>query len=150
VGSIQAGEIYNQAPVSCRVAGTRRWLPGADPAAIREEFQASMQEVARDHGVRVDGRFNFVRDAFELDADHPIVHAFQTAHEMATGRRLPTGAKPFVDDGNTFVSRGRVPAITHGPAARGAHTLHEEVAIDELVRVALVYALAAVAYCHAP
>ena len=73
--------------------------------------------------------------------------AFQSAHEAISGRRLPRGAKPFVDDGNTFVARGRVPAITHGPDAKGAHTLHEAVPVAELVRVAQVYALTAATFC---
>jgi len=67
--------------------------------------------------------------------------------EAGTGRELPIGAKPFVDDGNTFIRRGGVPAITHGPDAKGAHTLNEEVSVDELVRVATVYALAAIGFC---
>jgi acetylornithine deacetylase/succinyl-diaminopimelate desuccinylase-like protein len=63
------------------------------------------------------------------------------------GQPLPIGAKPFVDDGNAFVSRGGVCAITHGPDAQGAHTANESVPVDELVRVANVYALTAIAYC---
>jgi len=52
-----------------------------------------------------------------------------------------------VDDGNTFASVAGIPALTHGPAARGAHTLEECVPLGELVRVAQVYALTAAAYC---
>ena len=61
---------------------------------------------------------------------------------------LPRGAKPFVDDGNAFIRQGGVPAITHGPNATGAHTLNEETPVDELTRVAQVYALTAAAFCH--
>ena len=92
-------------------------------------------------------QFIIARDAFALDENHALVSAFQTAHEAATGKRLPRGAKPFVDDGNAFVARGGVPAITHGPDAKGAHTLEERVSVDELVRVANVYALTAIAFC---
>ena len=45
------------------------------------------------------------------------------------------------------MDRTEIPTITHGPDAKGAHTLQEEVAIDELKRVALVYALTAVLFC---
>ena len=44
-------------------------------------------------------------------------------------------------------TRVGVPALTHGPLARGAHTTRETVSLDELVRVARVYTLTAVAYC---
>ena len=40
-----------------------------------------------------------------------------------------------------------VPVLTHGPLARGAHATRETVSLDELVRVARVYTLTAVAYC---
>ena len=40
-----------------------------------------------------------------------------------------------------------VPAITHGPRAGGAHTLQEWVSIDDLTRVAKVYALTAIEFC---
>ena len=78
---------------------------------------------------------------------HPLVVAFQSAYAAVTGGALPPGDKPFVDDGNQFAAFG-IPAITHGPAGTGAHTLHESVPLSELVRVAQVYALAAVAYLH--
>jgi acetylornithine deacetylase/succinyl-diaminopimelate desuccinylase-like protein len=40
-----------------------------------------------------------------------------------------------------------VPAITHSPRAGGAHTAHEWVDIDDLQRVALLYATTAAAFC---
>jgi acetylornithine deacetylase/succinyl-diaminopimelate desuccinylase-like protein len=147
VGQIAGGEIYNQSPVECRVSGTRRWLPGTDPAAVKSEIDEILRGVAADTKTNVEGEFVFVRDAFRLPATHPLIDAFQQAHAAATGRRLPIGAKPFVDDGNTFVALAGVPAITHGPDAKGAHTLHEVVPVAELVRVAQVYALTALGFC---
>ena len=147
VGQVAAGEIYNQAPTELRLAGTRRWLPGASIVETEAQFHEILADVAGAHNVRIEGRFQVARDAFELDQTHPLTIAFQEAHSAATGRKLPIGAKPFVDDGNAFIAQGRVPAITHGPDAKGAHTLKEEVAVDELVRVALVYALTAIAFC---
>ena len=52
-----------------------------------------------------------------------------------------------MDDGNSFYGLRRLPAITHGPRAGGQHTVHEWVEIDDLVRVAHLYALTAAAYC---
>ena len=37
--------------------------------------------------------------------------------------------------------------LTHGPAAHGAHTTQERVSVDELLRVARVYALTALGFC---
>jgi acetylornithine deacetylase/succinyl-diaminopimelate desuccinylase-like protein len=147
VGQIHSGEIYNQYPRECRLEGTRRWLPGTRPTDVERELRDLVDEAARVTGTTVAVEFTPIRDAFQLDQGDPLVTAFQQAHEATAGRRLPIGAKPFCDDGNTFWALARVPAITHGPQAGGPHTLQEWVSVDDLVRVALVYALTAVAYC---
>ena len=76
--------------------------------------------------------------------------AIQAAQTAITGEALPFGGKPFVDDGNTFAALAGIPPLTHGPNATGAHTLNEQVPVAELVRVAQVYALTAIAYCPNP
>jgi acetylornithine deacetylase/succinyl-diaminopimelate desuccinylase-like protein len=147
IGQIHSGEIFNQYPQECRLEGTRRWLPGGNRADAERQLQGIFAEVSHRTGASIAGEFYPIRDAFLLDANHAFVAAFQNAHEAVTEQRLPVGAKPFVDDGNSFWSLAHVPAITHGPRAGGAHTLNEWVSIDDLVRVARVYALTAVAYC---
>ena len=67
---------------------------------------------------------------------------------IAPARRLPEGAKPFVDDGNSFWALAGIPAITHGPRAGGQHTVSEWVEIDDLVRVAKLYAATAILFCQ--
>lgn len=149
VGRVAAGEIYNQSPVEFQLSGTRRWLPQTDADAVRHEFNELLSKVEEGTGTHVEGEFHLVRDAFELDPNDWLAESFQSVCRAVMGEPLPEGVKPFVDDGNTFAARAGVPAITHGPNAKGAHTLHEEVPVAELERVALVYALAAVAFCDA-
>ncbi len=149
VGQIRGGEIYNQSPTECWIYGTRRWLPGESVAEIGRQYQAMLSEVAEATGTRVSSDFVMRRDAFEMDPATPLVEAFQASHQAISGARLPLGAKPFVDDGNAFAARAGIPAITHGPLARGAHTLDERVSVDELVRVAELYALTALTFCPA-
>lgn len=147
VGKVASGEIYNQSPTRFELSGTRRWLPGTNPAEVEREFRSMLSDVASASGTRVDGVFQLIRDAFRLPETHPILDAFQSATIAITGKPLPTGPKPFVDDGNTFCAQARIPAITHGPNATGAHTVNEQVPVDELVRVAQVYALTAAGFC---
>ena len=147
VGSIHTGEIYNQSPTECVVEGTRRWIAPGSGAAVQAEFECLLAELAAATGTQTELDFFEQGDAYQIDADAPIVHAFQQAHTAVTGSPLPVGAKPFVDDGNIYASTAGIPALTHGPAATGAHTLYEAVPVDELARVAKVYALTAVAYC---
>jgi succinyl-diaminopimelate desuccinylase len=147
VGQFHGGEIYNQYPRECWVQGTRRWLPGTDRAAVEVEFLERLERLARETRTQVECDWFFIRDAFALDRADPLVAAFQDAYSAHTGTPLPVGGKPFVDDGNSFCSLGGVPAITHGPRAGGQHTVEEWVEIDDLVRVAGVYAMTAATYC---
>jgi acetylornithine deacetylase/succinyl-diaminopimelate desuccinylase-like protein len=147
IGQIHSGEIFNQYPQECRLEGTRRWLPGTRREAVEAELRDLLTGLGRDTGTAVTAEFFLMRDAFRLDQNDPLVTAFRQAYGMTGGRDLPVGAKPFCDDGNSFWALAGVPAITHGPQAGGAHTLNEWVSIDDLVRVAHVYALTAAAYC---
>ena len=120
VGQFHGGEIYNQYPQQCWLQGTCRWLPGTSPAEVERDFRTLLSELARDTRTMVDAEWTFIRDAFRLEASDPIVHAFQQANTTITGKALPFGPKPFVDDGNSFYGLKRIPAITHGPALRRA------------------------------
>lgn len=150
VGRIDSGQIYNQAPVRCRIEGTRRWVRPGTGAAVRAEFDALLVALAERSGARVTvAEWDVTGDAFRIGEDDPLVAALQGAHRSVVGRELPLGAKPFVDDGNHFFARAGIPALTHGPAGLGAHTTEERVPVDELVRVARVYALTALRFCAA-
>ncbi|MDE2998331.1 MAG: M20/M25/M40 family metallo-hydrolase [Gemmatimonadota bacterium] len=147
VGLIESGEIYNQAPVGCTVRGTRRWVTPGRTAAVEAGFRALVDELAAESGTSATVDFQVQGDAFRVSREDAIVNAFQTAYASVSGEELPVGGKPFVDDGNTYAALAGIPALTHGPDAKGAHTLSEAVAVDELVRVARVYAMTAAAYC---
>jgi acetylornithine deacetylase/succinyl-diaminopimelate desuccinylase-like protein len=150
IGQFHGGEIYNQYPQECWLEGTRRWLPGTSQQEVESEFRGLLAEVARDSRTMITADFRFIRDAFQLDQKDAFVDAFQRSYEAVSGQPLPVGPKPFVDDGNSFWGLGNVAAITHGPRAGGQHTVNEWVSIDDLVRVATLYALAAIVYCAGP
>ncbi|MCI0638303.1 MAG: M20/M25/M40 family metallo-hydrolase [Gemmataceae bacterium] len=161
IGQIHGGQIFNQYPQECWLEGTRRWLPDTKRAPeikradVEIELRALTLALANETGTNIRLDINLMRDAFVLP-DHPFVDAFQRAYAAVSPRPegeglgvrgLPIGAKPFCDDGNSFWALAHVPAITHGPKAGGAHTLDEWVSIDDLVRVAKVYALTALEFC---
>lgn len=149
IGQIHSGEIYNQFPHSCVLEGTRRWLTGTQRGYVENEFRQLIAGLAKDTHTSISSEFQIIRDAFALDFQAPLVAAFQEAQIDVSGKPLPTGPKPFVDDGNSFHALAKIPAITHGPRAGGQHTVKEWVSIDDLVRVAHVYALTAIKYCAA-
>jgi acetylornithine deacetylase/succinyl-diaminopimelate desuccinylase-like protein len=147
IGQVHSGEIFNQFPQECRLEGTRRWLPGTRRADVEAELRTLFAETAHATCTRIDAEFTIMRDSFLLNQEDSFVGCFQRAYTATAGKPLPVGAKPFCDDGNSFWTIAGVPAITHGPTASGAHTLNEWVSIDDLVRVAGLYALTAATYC---
>ena len=148
VGRIESGEIFNQSPTACRVEGTRRWVRPGAVDAVRAEFDALLSDLEERSGTRIGlADWEVTGDAFQIDEADPLVTALQKAHSSVAGKPLPLGVKPFVDDGNQFIARAGITALTHGPAALGAHTTQERVPVDELLRVARVYALTALGFC---
>lgn len=147
IGRIQAGEIYNQSPVLCTINGTRRWVTPRYADTARAEFAILLATLAAETGVSIEFDFEVQGEALHLDTNEPIVEAFQAAHTAVTGAPLPPGTKPFIDDGSSYSGLAGIPALTHGPIATGAHTLNEKAPVAELVRVAQVYALTAIAFC---
>lgn len=147
VGHLEAGEIYNQAPTEGQLAGTRRWAVAGTGDEAVGEVEEIVMDVASEYGVEAAFESTRQGEAYSVDEDAAIVRSFQTAHTGVTGAPLPVGEKPFLDDGNIFDAVAGIPAITHGPNAHGAHTTEEWVTVDELVRVAQVYALTASAFC---
>jgi len=148
VGQVHSGEIYNQYPQECWLEGTRRWLPESEERSVERAFRDLVATTAAGSGTSAEVAWSTVRGAFALDIHDPLVTCFQAAYAAHAGRPLATGAKPFVDDGNSFWALAGIPAITHGPKAGGQHTVNEWVSIDDLVRVAQLYARIAVAYCQ--
>ena len=103
IGQFHAGEIYNQYPQSAWLQGTRRWLPGTDPAAVEADLRSRLDQLAADSRTSIMCDWILIRDAFALDPVDPLVVAFQDCYQAtAKTTRLPTGPKPFVDDGNSF------------------------------------------------
>jgi len=148
IGQFHCGEIYNQYAQDCWLEGTRRWLPGTRREEVEAGFRELLAELEWATNTTVASEFHIIRDAFALDPKSRVVEVFQVAYAAISGQPLPLGPKPFVDDGNSFCALAGVPAITHGPRAGGQHTVNEWVEIEDLVRVAELYARIAVAYCE--
>ena len=147
VGQMHAGEMYNQASSEATLEGTRRWMTPGDQDAAIASLERIADVVGADHGVEAAVQVQMRMEAFQISDAHELVGLLRAAYADVTGRGLPTGVKPFGDDGNRLAHAAGIPVLTHGPVATGAHTVEERAPIDELVRVAQVYTLMALRFC---
>jgi acetylornithine deacetylase len=138
VGEVHGGDFYNRFPATCRVVGTRRWIPGNTLEAVEAEYRVLLDRVAVETGCTFELDLKLVRGAYEIDEAHPLLQALKESYLEVTGKTLePTGVK-VVADGALFAAAG-IPTVYHGPVGSGAHADVEFVTIDELVRAATVY-----------
>jgi acetylornithine deacetylase len=137
-GELHGGDFYNRFPTTCRIVGTRRWMPGNTLEAVDAEYRELLARVAAETGCEIELELKLVRGAYEIDVGHPLVRALQDAYREVTGDELrPVGVK-VVADAALFAAAG-IPAIYHGPVGDGAHADVEFITVDELVRAAQVY-----------
>jgi acetylornithine deacetylase len=138
VGEVHGGDFYNRFPATCRVVGTRRWIPGNTLEAVEAEYRELLDRVAAETGCDFELDLKLVRGAYEIDEAHPLLQALQASYNEVTGKTLePTGVK-VVADGALFAAAG-IPTVYHGPVGSGAHADVEYMTVDELVRAANVY-----------
>ena len=89
-----------------------------------------------------------IRDAFRLDQADPLVAAFQGCYRAISGRALAD--RPQAVRGRRQQLLGAGQGARRSPTARaraGSTPSTEWVEIDDLVRVASLYAATALAYC---
>lgn len=138
-GEVHGGDFYNRFPTTCRLVGTRRWAPGSTIADADREFRALLAGVAAETGCAIDLDLRLVREAYEIDPEHPLSLALRSAYADVTGVELPISGGKLVADAAFFNGDCGIPAVYHGPMGSGAHGDVESIPIAELVRATRVY-----------
>lgn len=80
--------------------------------------------------------------AWALPEDHPYVAAGLKAGEMLWGKHLTTGKWDFSTNGTYWMGKANIPSIGFGPGDEiHAHTVIDQVPVDDVVKAAEWYAL---------
>ncbi len=80
--------------------------------------------------------------AWALEESHPLVQAGLRATELALGQRAVTGKWDFSTNGTYWAGKAGIPCIGFGPGdERHAHSVLDQVRLDDVVRATGVYAL---------
>jgi acetylornithine deacetylase/succinyl-diaminopimelate desuccinylase-like protein len=63
VGEVHGGDFYNRFPTTCRIVGTRRWVPGNTLDAVDAEYRALLAPLAAETGCEIELDLKLVRGA---------------------------------------------------------------------------------------
>jgi len=79
--------------------------------------------------------------AWLLPADHPLVHAAQATYRAVYGREAKVGKWNLSTNGIYWMGKAGIPSIGFGPGEeRHAHTVNDQVRVDDVVQATLFYA----------
>jgi acetylornithine deacetylase/succinyl-diaminopimelate desuccinylase len=136
-------------PDTCTVTLDHRRLPGSDDRDMLRRLEALVAEVAGD-GPPVTVHFTPACPELDshppLDTDpaHPLVREALRLASTIGGAPAEAVGVPFWSDGALFNAGWKVPAIVFGPGNIAvAHSDHESVPVDELVKATRINALLA-------
>jgi acetylornithine deacetylase/succinyl-diaminopimelate desuccinylase-like protein len=146
IGAVRAGQPWMilQNPEVCMLYLDIRTVPGQDSGEIGHELRGLLRELSLEG--RVEQFVN--RPGYEAKGIEPVSQAIDAAHEFEFGTPCEIATPQVCSmwrDHNVFNELG-IPALTYGPpGVAGAGTF--AVRKVDLLRVARVYALTALALC---
>ena len=146
IGKFVAGDYPNRLPVRAELAGTRRHDETSDLAAVTTELEALVDAVRRRTGAAIDLRAVPIAESFSVDPGEPIVRATLDAHRDLFDGDLRLVRARVATNAVHFVREAGIPAVGYGPDPITNHSDHEQLAIQELSRIAGGFALASAYY----
>ncbi len=147
VGAIEGGAPYrpNYFPGVCSLYVDVRTPPGLRPVTVQHEIERALAPL----GIEYELQAYKSLLGHEGRGVEPLVEVVGEAYEYVVGEKLQ-GERPerasIWTDTNVYNEMG-IPAVKIGPRGRRIGPRREELAIDEMVKAAKVYALAALAIC---
>jgi Acetylornithine deacetylase/Succinyl-diaminopimelate desuccinylase and related deacylases len=163
IGAIQGGYPYkpSKCPAPfCNLYVDLRLVPGQSFIETKRELEGVLQELkAGDPDFRSEVQFYLMGNGYELERDAPVVKAIEGAHGTVYGEPVSYAAPSryaVSSDAGPMFEYG-IKGITYGPggiSAGGSFTVYdatqqqsEVLSIENLVKAAKVYALAALDLC---
>ena len=142
IGIIHGGHAANVIPETCQVVVDRRIIPGETSEESIREFEEAMEQLAATKPDMLPSVASRDLADWPLDTaeDEPIVQAAMRALRAHGLSPEPQGVT-YGTDASKLQVRSGVPCIVYGPGDIGyAHTDHERIDLNEVVRSADVYA----------
>jgi formylaminopyrimidine deformylase len=145
----------------CRLWITVHFYPNETHEQVTKEIEEHILSIAKaDPWLRENppifewGGSSMIEDrgeifpSLEVDTDHPAVHTLMNSHERILKEEAVIGASPSVNDGGWFGDAG-IPAAVYGPGTlQQAHSVNEQVSIEQLVQYTKVILTFMYQWCH--
>ncbi len=144
---IAGGQELSSYPERCTVQVERRTVPGETRSEAESQFKILLERAAaNDSKAQFRFRTTMVREAFEVDAQEPIVQLLRKPVEAVRGEtpRL-YGDTPWMD--SALTSATGIPTVVFGPGGGGAHAVVEWSNLDEVAAAAEILVRAAQEFC---
>jgi succinyl-diaminopimelate desuccinylase len=121
-----------------------RTVPGVDHDELVARVRAEAARLAAETGVRLEVEVIEERPCAVISQDHPVALAVAAGHRAVTGTPPLWGGVPGATDGTILWRDGGIPNVVYGPGGKWiAHQPDEYVEVQDIVRKAKVYAVAA-------
>ena len=145
----------NAVPDTCTFYVDRRLTLGETPTRAQAQIEAVIEregihadvEIAEYRAPSYTGYELHAREAFNawiLDQEHELLKTLSTAVRHVTGETPAIGHYPFSTDGVYSMGEANIPTIGFGPGDPAhAHTVDDQVRLDDVAHAAQVYALLA-------
>ena len=144
-------EQINVIPGEAWMALDVRTIPAVDHAGLTVRLRGACAEISTATGVALEITVIDDRPSTETPSGSAIVRAVVEAHRRVAGAEPVLGGVPGSTDGTILWRDAGLPIVTYGPGGKWiAHQVDEYVEIEDLVRCAEVYELAALLFLGSP
>ncbi|MBR5315237.1 MAG: M20 family metallopeptidase [Firmicutes bacterium] len=157
-GVIHGGTQLSTVAGECDLYVDRRFTGEETYEEMTQEFQSLLDQLAaKDPQFHCEMKVmkesvmkeGFVHMPMFTDLNEPIVKITESCMEKILGGPVEYMCHPCWTDGGLLSTYGKIPTIVFGPGEiECCHGLHEFIRIEQLTKVALVYALIAESFCH--
>ncbi|MDL2294692.1 M20 family metallopeptidase [Ruminococcaceae bacterium OttesenSCG-928-D13] len=157
-GVIQGGTQLSTVAGDCWLYVDRRFLPGENYDDVVEEFQSLLRTLEeRDPTFKCEMRVTdeskmqdgYIHPPMEIALDHPLVKAVDAAILAESAVEPVHTLFPAWTDGALLSHYAGIPSVVIGPGEiEMCHSKNENIAVEQLERGYLTYALAVLDFCN--
>lgn len=145
---IEGGTELSTYPDYCKIQLERRNLPGEDRNQVTEEMQALLQHLRQqDDQFKAEFDVFFLRPAYEISPDQPIVQTVSRAFESICLRASKfEGMWGWLD--SAILGQAGIPTVIFGPSGVGAHAAVEYADVESIFTTTRVLAQSIIDFCN--